>query len=1047
MKIRIVAVFIFILMFLSSGFFDAIVRAEDPEGEEELFSNSTSPDALILLDLSGSMDWNPAGGNNVYGNSSCSGTFYATSGTGHTVNCSRRQIAKRAIFDILDDTGDQTINSADFSSLAVRIGYMRYYNCGGDDTGNSYSSGCNSLIKKISTIGQTTATTYQSIYCNASATGSCSISANVSGSVSGESSTGGTPLASALKEAKLYLDAHKAGDTARDCRQKFVILISDGADTYACSGNGAEDQTDQYKRRRNSVAAAKALADAGYRVFIIGFGSGMPSYLQNTLNWMAYYGQTDNPEDDNQGIPSSNIPPYNLSGNILYPAGVSSCSVSATTTTCSDSAGPTGAGTCATASDPATERLRGYAFLASDADELGLALKRAMTIIRQANYSFSQSSVQSTRTTDENYLYEGSFEPQPNEPFWPGHLKKYQINTDGTVGGSLWDAGNVLLGTNADSRTIKTYKAGALTSFTTANITPADLGFTTGTDPVKAAQRNAVVGYIRGEPASNPEQTTIDGDIKVFKLGDVFRSTPITVGSPSAFYEDPRDTNHRFVSHRTGHERTSALGNRLIVAGTNAGQFHAFKTADGSEAWSFIPPNLLTKLKNMTHASHPPSLTTHQYFVDGPVTVADVWWGAGSGTAKEDNSWKTILIFGEGRGASGYGWSSSDSCDAGINGAYSTTYQYNCGYYAFNLNDSLNPAFLWHLNFADASAAATQAPYLGDPWSKMMIGRVRINVGGVDTEKWVGFIGAGYNGSNCTGGTCDTRGKGFFVIDLSNGEILWSYTHGDNAGLDYSIPGTPAIIDTDNDTFIDTAYIGDVGGNVWRFSFCKSSDKSRCAISGQTVNWNGSLFFDAETARRAIYTVPSVATDKLGNIWVYWGTGDKTDPTNKPGSGVYEYMYAVKDATLSGIYTNSDVYEITSPTGTYSISSGLAGYRIRLNGNGEKVLADSVVFGGLLYFTTYTPPTTTTDPCVQAGSAILYAIQYTSGAGSTINLGEGIPSAPVLSLKPGATGIPDLYVTTSGGGGLNASTQRVNTNPPGNEERNKLRFWKDRRVE
>ena len=32
--------------------------------------------------------------------------------------------------------------------------------------------------------------------------------------------------------------------------QKFVILVSDGADTMYCGGTGYETQTDQYKRRR-----------------------------------------------------------------------------------------------------------------------------------------------------------------------------------------------------------------------------------------------------------------------------------------------------------------------------------------------------------------------------------------------------------------------------------------------------------------------------------------------------------------------------------------------------------------------------------------------------------------------------------------------------------------------------------------------------------------------------------------------------------------------------------------------------------------------------
>ena len=50
-----------------------------------------------------------------------------------------------------------------------------------------------------------------------------------------------------------------------------------------------------YELRRQTVAATKQLYDAGYKVFVIGFGSTMPLYLQNTLNWMAYYGGTVNP--------------------------------------------------------------------------------------------------------------------------------------------------------------------------------------------------------------------------------------------------------------------------------------------------------------------------------------------------------------------------------------------------------------------------------------------------------------------------------------------------------------------------------------------------------------------------------------------------------------------------------------------------------------------------------------------------------------------------------------------------------------------------------
>ncbi len=115
-------------------------------------------------------------------------------------------------------------------------------------------------------------------------------------------------MASALNEAKLYLDAHKAADSGSACRQKFVILITDGQDTFACNGNGTDTQSDMYKRRKASVKAAKALKDAGYKVFVVGFGANMPNELKNTLNWMAYYAGTDNPAATKSGNTSAITP-------------------------------------------------------------------------------------------------------------------------------------------------------------------------------------------------------------------------------------------------------------------------------------------------------------------------------------------------------------------------------------------------------------------------------------------------------------------------------------------------------------------------------------------------------------------------------------------------------------------------------------------------------------------------------------------------------------------------------------------------------------------
>ncbi len=469
-----VTLVIIISMIISFSTSINVCAQEEPAGDEEGTFITVAPDALIVFDLSGSMGLNPVGTSDIYGDASCAGPFYAASGTGHTVDCSRIAIAKRVLFNILDDDNNNIIDSQDAKSLGIRIGYMRF--TVGDDTAGIYSSGNNRLITKISELGKDTGTSYSLTYCGNSTSCASTVTACSTGEcIVGATAAGGTPLASSLREARTYLDAHKASDKAKACRQKFVILLTDGEDSYACGGNGASCQGENYKRRRETVAAAKQLKDAGYKVYVVGFGANMPQYLQWTLNWMAYYGGSDNPLEANSG----NTSHYNISATDYFPAGVTSCQTDTQTETadcCTYGCSPV-ANFKAKNNDPAYTNLTGYAFITGNADQLTAALKSLFGIIRDSTYSFTQAAVQAVRTVDENFLYEASFQPATYDPFWIGHLKRYSIQTDGTVNTTEdWDAGVILSGTSAGSRNILTYTGGSLKSFTYDNMTNADLG-------------------------------------------------------------------------------------------------------------------------------------------------------------------------------------------------------------------------------------------------------------------------------------------------------------------------------------------------------------------------------------------------------------------------------------------------------------------------------------------------------------------------------------------------------------------------------------------
>jgi Tfp pilus tip-associated adhesin PilY1 len=628
--------------------------------------------------------------------------------------------------------------------------------------------------------------------------------------------------------------------------------------------------------------------------------------------------------------------------------------------------------------------------------------------------------VAASRAATENAIYSASFQIIPNGPLWLGHLNKYTINADGSVGGEQWDAGASLQAKDSSTRNIITYRGDHLIQFTGPDwgIWKDYLGVHDG----NTAQ--AIIGYIRGDSGSNPDN---------WKLGDIFHSNLVTIGKPSIYFNDPRDANHSFDTFRSNQQSRTTI----IVAGANDGQFHAFDSG-GNERWSFIPPNLQAKLQYLAHPSRPTALQ-HTYFVDGPVTVADIWLGSGDNTAKSASDWHTLLVFGEGRGvrdssnsSPAYLWSSSSNCDANLAAAYDASKSpYYCGYYALDVTNTgaSQPRFMWRLN-----PNSTQAQYLGEPWSKMAIGRVWYN----GNEKWVGFIGGGYNTVN------DSRGKGFFVVDLSNGNILWSFT---SSGMTYSIPSSPAIVDTDNDGFIDTAYVGDLGGNVWRFTFCTRED-------GPSCTWYGAKFFDATYGGSgSIYTAPSLARDGT-SLWVFWGTGDRETPNSTSRT---DHFFALKDSNRSTIYTINNLQNV-SGTGTIYNRTSTFGWYITLAGTGEKNLSDSFVFGGFILFTTYIPPVAA-NPCNSTGTSNLYAmammrfaaggITYDPGAGvltpgsssntaggtRSVSLGAGMAKEPVFSQKP--TGGPtDLYIAISGGAGWDTSIIAISSSNPDNPLKN-----------
>lgn len=157
----------------------------------------------------------------------------------------------------------------------------------------------------------------------------------------------------------------------------------------------------------------------------------------------------------------------------------------------------------------------------------------------------------------------------------------------------------------------------------------------------------------------------------------------------------------------------------------------------------------------------------------------------------------------------------------------------------------------------------------------------------------------------------------------------------------------------------------------------------------------------------------TVAKDSLGNIWLYWATGDKVDPA---GSGPAGYVYGLKPlrcVNSSGTPApciRNDLDNITSVQQAYcGETSKKVGWYINLAGNSEQVLAEPVAFGNVLYFTSFVPASGSSASCTKTGTSYLYGINIDSnsaicgvgagvftGSARRMGIGVGIASAPPI---------------------------------------------------
>ena len=616
----------------------------------------------------------------------------------------------------------------------------------------------------------------------------------------------------------------------------------------------------------------------------------------------------------------------------------------------------------------------GSFYQADNAAELEKALQAAISQILAATFSFATPVVPTTGTAGTTRAYLASFQSNPSRPFWRGYLKAYNRDANGLI---PVDANGVPLASAMAwdaGQQLSTTSATSRTIYTAISGTrqtfaTSNTSITTSTVGASStSERDSIINFIRGIDAYDEDDDLNTTEERQWKLGDIFHSTPVLVQPPFLVTND---------SSYSTFKADNANRPSVLLAGANDGMLHAFLESDGSEQWAFITPDQLNDLKDLTFTIAP-----HNFYVDASPIAADVKIG----------TWKTIVVFGERRGGRTY--------------------------YALDITTTTNPQYMW--SFTDSK--------IGETWSDPVIGKIRMSDG---STKYVAFIGGGYDtGQN------NNSGKAFFVIDVADGTKLWEYYKSgavtdDRQYMNFSLAAPATAVDLNNDGYIDRVYIGDVGGQLWKFDFSTAATITGGVIS----NWNpaqvGKRLFAAAISQanpppageyypaQAIYAPPALARDTANNVWIFTGTGDRNHPNNNSSNRFYGIKDTTEQSNGTAVMTNGSTLTEASLTNLTSGSGTVTqGWYIALNNN-EKVLAAADVFNYIVYFTTYTPAVTVS--CTTGGGdAKMYSVNMTTGD-AALNLTTGTVLAPgqaaLAMAKTIGTGIPSkpiIIMTQSG---------------------------------
>ena len=541
--------------------------------------------------------------------------------------------------------------------------------------------------------------------------------------------------------------------------------------------------------------------------------------------------------------------------------------------------------------------------------------------------------------------------------------------------------------------------SGQMVAFNTANAATLAPHMGSGVDA------GSLISFVRAQP-----------------LGAIIGSTPALMDPPSL--DPPPDNDYG----RTDAANTFAGDHKdrraMIFFGANDGMIHAVDARTGYEVWAFIPYNLLPKLRTLLDGQ---PMEQFDYFVDSSPKIAEV---------KVNGAWRSLLLIGQGNGGTFYQTFDVTSAGMGVSPelddltavnqllakfdtpgesiqfkwAFPDYYSFDPTYRAtFTVTDG-TPGGRAKF-FGDLKSTATYAEKtVGFTWSDPAVGPLT-----TDRSANAVIVGSGYfpdveASIPARGAAAPKAGNALYLIDVDTGRLIGNATGGACGGTGCIIAGEVAsngrknalqadpTAAGDNGTYtVNKAFIGDIDGKYWRFSFTAAGaiTKTQMIDTAQPIYGSSALLFVGST-----------------DVYMFFSTGSDILPSSAPGGAGTFKLYGLKNGASGATTTFSQ--NLAAVTNT----SGLA--------TGERPSTSPSVAGDIVFFTTTTE--SAASPCNDFSSN-LYAVTYTGGAAYDANNDGKVDNneskvARTLAGRATAPFIVDqhLVLGTTGGGGAAIET-------------------------